>query len=90
VTESYGGTTEKVLARWEDPQYSFNLIQSSLSNTFELVMFVKVVDARAAKINAEGLRLESQEASQMELARVKRDADDVETARQKNLKVFVP
>jgi hypothetical protein len=90
VTESYGGTTEKVLARWEDPQYSFNLIQSSLSNTFELVMFVKVVDAQAAQVNTDGLKLESQQASLMELARAKRDADDMETARQKNLKVFLP
>ena len=89
IKESYGAT-EKVLARWEDSQNSFNLIRSSLSNTFELVMFVKAVDARAEAADTEGLKLEKDEAPQRELARAKKDADDLETVRQKNLKAFRP
>ena len=45
-TREYG-TTEKVIVRWEDSRYSFNLFRSSLSNTFGLVMFSKRLDAQA-------------------------------------------
>src|SRR5207302_943365 len=32
---------EKVLARWDDPQYSYNLYRSSYGNTFGLIAFSK-------------------------------------------------
>ncbi|HXC62338.1 MAG TPA: hypothetical protein VNV63_06655, partial [Nitrospiria bacterium] len=38
--------TEKVVARWEDSQFSFNLFRSS-TDTFALVMFDKRMDAQA-------------------------------------------
>jgi len=37
--------TEKVIARWDDSQYSVNLFRSS-SGTFAIVMFSKQLDAR--------------------------------------------
>src|SRR5713101_7591003 len=70
------GTTEKVIVRWE---YSFNLFRSPLSNTFGLVMFSKRMDARAEATIAESLKLEGQEDPQKEVARVKKEADDLET-----------
>jgi hypothetical protein len=82
------GPTEKVIVRWEDSQYSFNLFRSSLSNTFGLVMFSKRLNARAEAAIAKSLKLEGQENPQNEVARVKKEADDLETSRQKNIKAF--
>jgi hypothetical protein len=82
------GTTEKVIVRWEDSQYSFNLFRSPLSNTFGLVMFSKRLDAQAEAAIAKSLKLERQEDPQKEVARVKKEADDLETSRQKNIKRF--
>jgi hypothetical protein len=84
------GTTEKVIVRWEDSRYSFNLFRSPQSNTFGLVMFSKRLDAQAEAAIAKSLKLEGQEHPQKEVARVKREADDLETSRQKNIKAFRP
>ncbi len=84
------GTTEKVIVRWEDSRYSFNLFRSSLSNTFGLVMFSKRLDAQAEAAIAKSLKQEGQEDPQKEVARVKKEADDLETSRQKDIKAFRP
>jgi hypothetical protein len=82
------GTIEKVIVRWEDSQYSFNLFRSPLSNTFGLVMFSKRLDAQAEAAIAKSLKLEGQEDPQKEAARVKKEANDLEASRQKNIKAF--
>jgi hypothetical protein len=82
--------TERVVARWEDSQYSFNLIRSSASNTFAIVMFDKRLDARAGVSIAESVQLEQQEAPLKEAARVKKETDDLEGERQKNIKTLRP
>ena len=84
------GTTEKVIVRWEDSQYSFNLFRSPLSNTFGLVMFSKRLEAQAEAAIAKSLQLEGQEDPQKEVARVKKEADELETSRPKNIKAFRP
>jgi hypothetical protein len=84
------GTTEKVIVRWEDSQYSFNLFRSPLSNTFGLVMLSKRLEAQAEAAIAKSLKLEGQEDPQKEVARVKKEADDLETSRQKNMNAFLP
>jgi hypothetical protein len=89
IGEVYG-TKDKVLARWEDSQYSSNLFRSSLSNAFGLVVFTKRLEAQAEAASTEAVKLEQQEAPQKELARVKKATDDLETVRQKNLKTFRP
>lgn len=89
IKDSYG-TMVKVLARWEDSQYSLNLFQSSISNEFSLVIIVKALDAQADDASAEAVKLEAQEAPDKELARVKKQADDLETTRQKNVEAFRP
>jgi hypothetical protein len=89
IKDSYG-TIVKVLARWEDSQYSLNLFQSSLSDGFSLVIIVKALDAQADDASVEAVKLEAQEAPDKELARVKKQADDLEAARQKNVEAFLP
>jgi hypothetical protein len=89
TNEAYGAT-EKVIARWEDEQYSLNLFRSSMSDTFAVVMFAKRLDAQAAAAIAESATLELQEAPQKEAARVKQAAVDLEVERQKNIKALRP
>src|SRR5246127_2319465 len=76
--------TEKVIARWEDSQYSINLFRSSFLNSFGLVMFSKRLDGEAEAAIAEAVELERQKAPQTDVARMKKEADNLELARQKN------
>jgi hypothetical protein len=82
--------TEKVIARWEDSQYSFNLFRTSTSDTFAIVMFDKRLDAQAGVSIAESVELEQQEAPKKEAARVKKEMDALEGDRQKNIKTLRP
>lgn len=81
--------TEKVIARWEDSQYSLNLFRS-YTDTFAIVMFTKQLDAQAGISIAESVKLDQEEAPQREAARVKKNADDLELERQKNIKTLRP
>jgi hypothetical protein len=82
--------TEKVIARWEDSEYSLNLIRTSGSDTFAIVMFDKQRDALAGVSIAESVQLERQEAPQKEADRVKKETEDLEVERQKNIKALRP
>ena len=81
---------EKVVARWEDSQFSFNLFRSSASDSFAIVMFDKRMDAQAGVSIAESVQLEKQEAPRKEAARVKKENDALEGERQKNIKTLRP
>jgi len=86
-------STETVIAHWEDSQNSVNLFRSSNQSPFLLAVFSKRLDAqaKAASIESEKLeRLEKQEAPQVEIARLKKEADELEVARQINQKTFRP
>ena len=89
MNSSYDATA-MVIARWEDSEYSLNLIRSSGSDTFALLMFDKGLDAQAAVSIAESVELERQEAPQKEVERAKKEADDLEVERQKNIKTLRP
>jgi hypothetical protein len=84
----------KVLARWEDSQYSFNLFQFSLDPTFGMVMYSKRLDALARAAIVESVRLDDQEAPQRETERQKKkdeeNRDRQEKARQANKAPFRP
>ena len=72
-------STEKVIARWEDSQYSVNLFHSSFLNTFGLVMFSKRLDTQVRAALAESIELEGQEDDpQKEIERQKKEADTLE------------
>ncbi len=83
-------STQTVIARWEDSQYSINLVRSRFLNSFALVMFSKRLDAQADAAIAKSIKLESQEDPQKEMDRQKKETDDLEAARQKNRKIFRP
>src|SRR5271157_3398963 len=85
---------EKVIARWEDSQYSFNLFRSTYQPTFGMVIFAKGLDAQAQVASAEAIRLDEQERPQREIDRQKKkDADNlVEQAKARlvNKPAFLP
>jgi hypothetical protein len=83
-------TTEKVIARWEDSQYSINLVRSRFLNSFALVIFSKRLAAQVETAIAKSIKLEGQEVPQKEIDRQKKETDDLEAARQKNRKIFRP
>src|SRR5881628_2453999 len=61
--------SQKVLACWEDAQYSYNLFRSPYGNVFGLVTTSKQLDLAAADASKEAERLDKLEASAKELAR---------------------
>jgi hypothetical protein len=74
---------EKIIARWEDTQYSFNLFQSSYQSTFGMVMYSKRLDALARTAIVESVRLDKLEAPRREIERQK-EKDEENRARQEN------
>src|ERR1700687_239012 len=83
-------STQKVIARWEDSQYSINLVRSRFLNSFVLAMFSKRLNPKADAAIAKSIKLEGQEAPQKEIDRQKKETDELEAARQKNRKIFRP
>ena len=82
--------TQKLVASWEDSQYSFNLVRSSFTDRFGLVIYSKRASAEAELAIAEAVKLEKQEGPQREAERQKKETKDLEVTRQKNLKNFRP
>jgi len=81
---------QEPVASWEDSQYSFSLVRSSFTDRFGLVIYSKRVNAEAELAIAQAVKLEEQEGPQREAERQKKEADDLEAARQKNQKTFRP
>jgi hypothetical protein len=86
--------SEKVMARWEDSQYSYNLYRSSYQPTFGILVFSKQLDSLAQTAIVESIRLDEQEAPQREAIRQKKidEANRVadEKARLVNRATFRP
>jgi hypothetical protein len=81
---------QKLVASWEDSQYSFNLVRSSFSGEFELAIYFKRLNTEAEVALAEAVKLEKHEEPQREAERQKKQTDDLEATRQKNQKSFRP
>jgi hypothetical protein len=81
---------QQPVASWGDSQYSLDLVRSSFTGGFELVIYSKRVNAEAELALAEAVKLEKQEAPQREVERQKKETDDLEVAREKNQKSFRP
>jgi len=81
---------QKPVASWEDSQYSINLVRSSFSGDYELVIYSKRLNAEAEVALAEAVKLEKQEEPQREAERQQKERDDLEVARQKNQEGFRP
>ena len=67
-----------------------NLFRSPMSDSFALVMFTKQLDVQAGISIAESVKLEHREAPKKEADLVKKQADDLEIERQKNVREFRP
>ena len=74
---------EKILARWEDPQCSVNLVRSSYGLAFTMVVLSKRLDALAGTAITEAIQIERQEAPQREIERQKRQDEETRVARAK-------
>lgn len=61
---------EEVLARWQDPQYRFDLIRSSYGRSFALVGVLRRLEAPAQAAILEATRLDHQEEPQRDAARI--------------------
>ncbi len=81
---------QKTVASWEDAQYSFNLVRSSFTDGLGLTIYSKRVNAAAELATMQAVELEKEEAPKREAERQKKQSDDLETARQKNRKIFHP
>jgi hypothetical protein len=68
VKESYGDQEETV-ARWEDPQYRFDLLRASYGPTYTLVGILKSLEVPVQATNLEAKRLDDLEAPQRDAAR---------------------
>jgi hypothetical protein len=89
--QSGGGYGEtEAIARWVDAQYSVTLSRASFLNAFRLVVLTKQLKSQAEASVVEAAKQERSDAPQKEIARTKKAADDLETERQANLKVFRP
>jgi len=73
---------EKVLARWDDTQYSYSLYRSAYGSTFGLVAFSKMLDTMAINASREADRLDKVKAPAKELAQQKKQAEDTRTAQE--------
>ncbi len=80
----------KPVASWEDSQYSLNLVRSSFSSAFQLIIYSKRVTAEADAALAEVVKVDELAAPQKAVDRQKKELDAIELARQKNQKSFRP
>ena len=78
------------IATWGDTQYLMTLARSPLSNAFQLVFVSKQLNGQADAAIAEASRQAREDAPQKEIARAKKEVDDLEARRQTNLKTFHP
>jgi hypothetical protein len=92
--ESNYAEVAQVLARWENSEYSYNLVRSGYGDSFALVMYSKRLDALAATAIAESTRLNAKEAPQRAVDAARKQKQDetsaLDKARQANAPVFRP
>jgi hypothetical protein len=75
--------SEKVLACWENSQFSFNLFRSSSQPTFGILAFSKRLDPLARSAITEANRLDKLEAPQREIDSLKKEAEEERAAQEK-------
>ena len=90
---NYGDVAE-VIARWEDAEYSYNLIRTGDRSSYAMVLFSKRLNDLAESSIAEALRLDTLDAPQRAQALEKRQAEadriELEKARSANRPKFRP
>lgn len=83
-------TKDRLLASWEDSQFSIQLLRNSVANSVALTLLSKRANAQAEGAILESAKLEAAERPQKEADQRKKEADDLELVRQKNKKSFQP
>lgn len=85
---------DKLVAHWEDPQYSVTLFRSSYLSTFGLVLLSKQLDSLATLASAEAILQDDREAPQREVERQQKLTPEnrlaQETSRRANKATFKP
>jgi hypothetical protein len=61
------GEVAEVVARWEDNEYSYNLVESGDRSSFALILYSKRLQTLAEAAIVEAVRLDAQEAPQREV-----------------------
>jgi hypothetical protein len=88
------GEVAQVIARWEDSQYSFNLVRSGYGDSFALVMYSKRLDALATAAITQAVRLDATEAPERAIEASRKQEQDhrlaLEKARLANAPNFKP
>ncbi len=75
--------SEKVIARWEDTNYSLNLFRFSYGLAPGMLVFSKRLDALAQVAITQAIRMNEQEAPQREVDRLKKQDQEKNAAGQK-------
>jgi len=75
--------TLEVLARWEDAEYSFNLVRFSHEPNFTLVGVSKRLDALARAAVIEAVRLDAEEAPRREVESQRKQAEESRAQQEK-------
>jgi hypothetical protein len=78
IAQGEFGAQDEIVARWQDSQYSFDLIRSSYGPAFRLVGVLKRLQSPVQTATTEAKRLDDQEAPQRDAERI---ADEKETER---------
>lgn len=73
----------KLIARWEDSQYSFNLFRASYQATPGMLIFSKRLQLLAQAAMVEAARLDAQEAPQREIDRQRKQDEEKHAAARK-------
>ena len=84
------GDQDEVVARWQDPQYSFDLMRSSYGPAFKLIGILKRLDSQARAAIQEAKRLDIQEAPQRDAARQASEQEAVRAKLEKSRLVNKP
>lgn len=91
---SYYAETTPVLARWENTEYSYNLIRSGDRSTYAMVLASKQLDGVAQSAIIEAVRLEALGAPERDAERARKRANENEAlqekSRQSNIAGFRP
>jgi len=66
------GEVATILARWEDSQYAYNLVQTGDKTSFAMILYSKTLDASAQAAIVESARLDLLEAPQREIEKQKK------------------
>lgn len=77
---------DKIMAHWEDPEYSVNLFHPSYASTFGLAVFSKRLDALASAASVEATRLDEQGAPKRAIERRQKQEDE-DHARQEKVRL---